>query len=252
MKRRLAAGLAAVLTLGGCGGSTKGGAGEEILVFAAASLTESFTAIGVAFEREHEEVTVRFNWGPSDGLATGINGGGRADVFASASPRWMDAVASETGVSDRVTFARNRLVVLVPSDNPAGIKSFADLAKDGVKLVLAAPAVPIGEYAREALRKANLEAALRNIVSNEEDVKGVVQKVVLGEADAGIVYATDVTGPVSQKVSTLPIPDDVNLTASYPIAVVNGSTHPATARLFVAFVLGPGRQILRRAGFLEP
>ncbi len=223
-------------------------------MFAAASLAESFSTIGDAFEREHAGVTVRFNFGPSDGLATGINAnaGGRADVFASASPRWMDAVSAQTGVSDRAVFARNRLVVLVPKDNPAGIASLADLAEPGVKLVLAAPEVPVGGYAREALKRAHLEAAEKNVVSNEEDVKGVVQKVVLGEADAGIVYATDVTPAVGPTVSSIAIPDDVNVIASYPIAVVAGTKHEATARSFVAYVLGPGQTILRSAGFLEP
>ncbi|MGH2727527.1 MAG: molybdate ABC transporter substrate-binding protein [Actinomycetota bacterium] len=252
MKRRIAASLAIALAgLGGCGG--RGAQSHEVLlVFAAASLTESFTDIGRAFERRQENVVVQFSWGPSDGLANGIQGGGPADVFASASPTWMDAVAATPGVLERDVFARNRLTIIVPKDNPAGIASIADLAKPGVKLVLAAPDVPAGNYARDALKKAGLEAAERNVVSNEEDVKGVVQKVLLGEADAGIVYATDVTEAVVFKISAVGIPEPVNVIASYPIAVVRGTKHERSAREFVAFVLGDGQDILRAAGFLAP
>lgn len=164
----------------------------------------------------------------------------------------MDAVAAAVGVTNRAVFARNRLVVLVPKDNPAGIQAFADVAKPGVKLVLAASAVPIGRYARDALKKAHLEAAENNVVSNEEDVKAVVQKVVLGEADAGIVYTTDVTDAIASKVSTIVIPDDLNVFAFYPIAVVNGTEHERASRAFVAYVLGDGQDILREAGFLAP
>ena len=246
--------LAAATVAGtACGGSPAGATrSEEILVFAAASLTESFAAIGKSFEHHHPTVRVRFNFGPSDGLATGIGSGAPADVFASASPKWMDAVADSPGVDDRAVFARNRLVVVVPSANPAHIRSLADLAKPGIKLVLAALAVPAGQYARHALAKAGLADAEHNVVSNEEDVKGVVQKVVLGEADAGIVYATDVTPAVRAKASSIPIPDELDVLAAYPIAVIHGTHHSPTARAFVEFVLGPGQSILRHAGFLPP
>lgn len=248
MNRRIVAGVALIaLSLGACGGSKR----EEILVFAAASLTESFSKIGPAFERAHPGVRVRFNWGPSDGLATGIVNGGAADVFASASWKWMDTIASDPGVLDSATFARNRLTVIVPKDNPAGIAAFDDLVNAGVKLVLAAAAVPAGTYARQALANAGLGAE-RNVVSNEEDVKGVVQKVVLGEADAGIVYVTDVTEAVKPRVRVVPIPEAVNVLASYPIAVVKTSAHLATARLFVAYVRRQGQAVLRDVGFLSP
>ena len=249
MKGRALVG-AAFLVAAGCGGD--GQARSELLVFAAASLTESFTATAEAFQRAHRGVLVRFNFGPSDGLATGISSGAPADVFASASERWMDEVESRRGVSHRSVFARNRLVMLVPKDNPAALRTFADVARPGVKLVVAVGSVPAGGYAREALAKAGIASAERNIVSNEEDVKGVVQKVVLGEADAGIAYATDVTSAVRRNVSVIDIPDAVNVVASYPIAVVRGSRNAEAARSFVAFVLGEGGSILRDGGFLPP
>lgn len=255
MSRRARAAVAAgalVLTLASCAGGTTAASGREILVFAAASLTEPFSQIGRAFEEANDRITVRFNFGPSDGLATGIVNGAPADVFASASPAWMDAIDPDPGTVDRADFARNRLTVVVPRDNAAGIRSFADLAKPGVKLVLAAPAVPAGAYARRAMANAGLEAASRNVVSNEEDVKSVLQKVVLGEADAGIVYVTDVTPDLTDALAAVAIPDAVNVTASYPIAAVRTSRDLDAARRFVAYVLGAGRAILRTSGFLAP
>lgn len=253
MKRAVAWVAILLLTagIGACG--SKDDRPREILVFAAASLTESFTAIADEFEQTFREVKVLFSFGGSAGLATSIDQGARADVFASASPRHMEAVASAVGLQgEAVVFARNKLVVIVPDENPAGLQTFADVARPGVKLVVAAPAVPAGGYAREALAKAGLQAAERNIVSNEEDVKGVVQKVLLGEADAGIVYATDVTPTVREQVSVIAIPDPVNVIASYPIALMRGSHDPVAAGAFVAFVLDDGQAILHDAGLLEP
>lgn len=248
MTRRGAA--AAVLALAvACAPS---GERTEILVFAAASLTGAFGEIGDAFEAGRPDVAVRFSFGPSDGLATQIAEGAPADVFASASPRWMDAVAADPGATARATFARNSLVLLVPASNPAAIEGLADLVRPGVKLVLAAEGVPAGEYARQALARANLTEALDNLVSNEQGVTGVVQKVVLDEADAGIAYRTDLSAAVRSRVRAIGIPERWNVVASYPIAVVASSAHPDAARAFVGFVLGPGRAVLRRAGFGEP
>jgi molybdate transport system substrate-binding protein len=248
--RRWAGGLLVALAVGGC---TGGGEGHrDLVVFAAASLTETFGEIGAVFEDRHPGVTVRYNFGPSDGLATQIREGGPADVFASAAERWMDAVA-DGGLLDRAVFARNRLAVVVPRDNPAGVERIEDLGDPGIRLVMAAPEVPAGEYAREALDNAGiLGPAAANVVSNEVDVKGVVQKVALGEADAGIVYVTDVTGRVAPDVRVIPIPEDVNVLALYSIAAVRTSAAPALAREFVAFVLGDGQAVLRGAGFLPP
>ncbi len=251
-----AAVLAVVATGCGDGASDRGGSPDETMltVLAAASLTEPFTKIGDNLEAADDGVTVRFSFGPSDGLAQQIQQGGGVDVFASASPAWMNAVEEDPGVRDRTDFARNRLVVITPADNPARIGSIDDLANDGVKLVLAAEGVPAGDYARQILDNARISAAaLTNVVSNEEDVKGVVQKVALGEADAGIVYVTDVTADVEDRIERIDIPDDVNVIATYPIAVVSSSAHTSVAADFVSYVTGPrGQATLRSFGFMPP
>jgi len=252
MRRALAGMGSLVLLLAGCGGS--GSERSEITVLAAASLTGAFTRIGADFERANPEVTVRFSFGPSDGLATQILEGSPADVFAPASPKYMDQVRSDgPGVTRQVDFARNTLAVIVPSDNPAHITSLADLARPGVKLVLAAVGVPAGDYARGVLENAGIQKeVLANVVSNEEDVKGVVQKVLLGEADAGIVYRTDITPDISTSVRAISISDGVNVIATYPIAVIDGSGHTPVAEAFVRFVTGPGQATLKKFGFLPP
>jgi molybdate transport system substrate-binding protein len=242
----------ALLVLPACSGSGSGSR-TTLTVLAAASLTEAFGRIGAEFEHAHD-VTVRFSFGPSDGLAEQIQAGSPADVYASASPTWMDAVERDPGVEHRVDFARNRLVIVTPVDNPAHVRSVSDLARPGVKLVLAAEGVPAGDYARQIFANAGIgKAALANVVSNEEDVKGVMQKVLLGEADAGIVYVTDVTRDIHEKLTEVPIPNDVNVIATYPIAVVSGSDHAALAVEFVRDVSGAhGQRVLASFGFLAP
>jgi molybdate transport system substrate-binding protein len=239
-------------TTGAGGGS--GGAEAELTVSAASSLTEAFGKIGNAFEAANPGTTVTFNFGPSDGLAGQINEGAPVDVFASASPTWMDSVQDDgPGVTDRADFAQNRLAIIVPADNPAGIENLDDLTEDGVQLVIAAEGVPAGDYAREIFQNAGIsKAALTNVVSNEEDVKAVITKVMSGEADAGIGYVTDVTPDVSDEVTLIPIPDEVNVIATYPIAVVNGSQEADLAQGFVEYVLGDGQQTLAEYGFLPP
>ena len=226
----------------------------DLTVSAASSLTDAFTEIGNAFETANPGTTVTFNFGPSDGLAGQIDEGAPVDVFASASPTWMDSVQDDgPGVTDRADFARNRLAIIVPADNPAGIENLDDLSEDHVQLVLAAEGVPAGDYAREMFRKAGIaEAALANVVSNEEDVKAVITKLIAGDADAGIGYVTDVTPAVADRVTLIPIPDDVNVIATYPIAVVNGSQEADLAQGFVEYVLGNGQQTLAERGFLPP
>jgi molybdate transport system substrate-binding protein len=166
----------------------------------------------------------------------------------------MDSVQDDgPGVTSRVDFAQNRLAIIVPAGNPAGIVNLNDLTEDGVQLVLAAEGVPAGDYAREIFKNAGIsKAALANVVSNEEDVKAVITKVMSGEADAGIGYVTDVTPDVSDHVTLIPIPDEVNVVATYPIAVVNGSQEADLAQSFVEYVLGDGQQTLAEYGFLPP
>jgi molybdate transport system substrate-binding protein len=242
-------GLVILAVLGvACGGRQER---RTLTVFGAASLTDAFTHIGDAFEAEHDGVEVRLSFGPSDGLATQIQEGAPADVFASASPGWMDVVAEDPGVTGRADFARNLFVVITPRDDPGGVASVGDLGRSGVKLVLAAADVPAGDYARELLANAGVaDQALANVVSNEDDVKGVVQKVALGEADAGIVYRTDVTDAIADELRVVEVPDEVNVIATYPIAALGAAD--GLARQFVAYVLGPGQRTLRAAGFLPP
>jgi molybdate transport system substrate-binding protein len=250
---------ASVVILALCAVSCSASNGAEsgarsLTVLAAASLTESFTRIAEDFEVHNHGVRVDLSFGPSDGLAAQIREGAPADVFASASPAWVDDVATNgPGVTDRAVFARTSLVVIVPADDPADIDSIEDLSGPEVKLVVAAPGVPAGDYAREALNRAGIADRVEpNIVSNEEDVKAVLQKVVLGEADAGMVYRTEVTSDVRSKLEVIEIPEEVNVVAIFPIAIVRGTAAPALAREFVAFVLGPGQATLRSLGFLPP
>jgi molybdate transport system substrate-binding protein len=237
----------------GSGDTASAREGADLTVSAASSLTDAFTEIGRAFETANPGTTVTFNFGPSDGLAGQIDQGAPVDVFASASPTWMDSVQDGPGVTDRAVFAQNRLAIIVPVDNPAGIENLDDLTEDHVQLVLAAEGVPAGDYAREMFREAGISApALANVVSNEEDVRAVITKLIAGDADAGIGYVTDVTPAVSDRVTLIPIPDGVNVIATYPIAAVNGTQEVDLAKGFVDFVLGDGQRTLAEYGFLPP
>lgn len=238
------------------------GGGGDLTVFAAASLTDSFTAIKETLEAANPGLTITFNFAGSQALVTQLNEGAGADVFASASAAQMRA-AVEGGViaGDPTVFTRNRLALVVPKENPAGLQSLADLAKEGVKLVLAQPEVPVGQYAREAICKAGADTATfgegfvdkvtANIVSEEDNVKSVLTKVQLGEADAGIVYTTDIRAEVAGEVMLIEIPAAVNVIATYPIAPVEGG-NTELAAAFIAYVLGPdGQAMLQQFGF-EP
>lgn len=247
----------AALLLVACGsgdGSTGDGETVELTVFAASSLNDAFTRIGSDFESANERVAVTFNFGSSGDLAAQIASEGTADVFASASESYMDDVAEDPGVTGRADFLQNELVVITPPDDPANIRSFEDLGNEGVQVVLAAEGVPVGDYAREALDAAGIsEAVLANVVSNEEDNASVVAKIVAGEADAAIVYVSDVTSQVAPDVSSVEIPEDVNVVATYPIAVVDGSPNAETAHAFVDYVTGAdGQATLADFGFLPP
>ncbi len=234
----------------------------ELTVFAAASLTDAFTRMGEDFEAAHEGTTVVFNFAGSQQLAQQLAQDAPADVFASANQRQMN-VAIEAGrvVSGSAEiFVRNRLVVVVPADNPAGIETLQDLAQPGLKIVLAAKDVPVGEYSRDFLEKASQstdfatsyqDEVLANVVSYEENVKSVLTKVVLGEADAGIVFASDVALDDADSVRQLAIPDDLNTIASYPIALVDDSARPDLSDAFVSYVLSPeGQATLAEYGFI--
>ena len=233
---------------------------QTLTVFAAASLTEAFTEIGQGFEAGHPGVKVEFNFAGSQQLAQQLAQGAQADIFASANQAQMDATVSagrvEAGAS-RI-FARNRLVVIYPKDNPADITQLQDLAKSGLKLVLAAQEVPVGGYSLRFLEKASQSSdfggdfegkALANVVSYEENVRAVYSKVALGEADAGIVYATDIPKDDS-RVGSLVIPNYLNVLATYPLAPLLDSPSPELAASFVEFVISPaGQAILSGYGF---
>jgi len=219
-------------------------AGERpLIVYAAASLTEVFPTI---------DSTARYNFAGSDELATQIREGAPADVYAAASSKYPQALYQEGLVEEPVTFASNVLVLIVPKDNPAGIGKIADVARPGTKLVVAAEGVPVGDYTREVLNELQLTDALDNVVSNEEDVKGVVAKVALGEAEAGFVYATD-AATAGAKVSVIELPKGSQPPIEYQIAVVKRSASKQAAEAFVREVLAPeGQQALASAGFLLP
>jgi len=236
--------------------ATEGPRARTLLVFAAASLSDAFREIARVLEARRPGLTVRLNFAGSQQLAAQIEYGSTADVFASADQVWMTYLQDRGLVIEGPqTFARNRLLVVVPKTNPARIRRLRDLARPGVKLVLGAEAVPVGRYSREVLRK--LAAApgfgndyarrvLANLVSEEENVKSVVAKVQLGEADAGIVYRSDVPRG-ARHVQVLEIPVDYNILASYPIAVLSRTGEPEAARAFVDLVLSPqGQEILAR------
>ena len=243
----LLAGATVLVALAGCRGSDERQAtpnpGRELTVYAAASLTDVFPRIGA---------NARYSFGGSDELATQIREGAPADVYAAASSKYPQELYDEGLVDKPVTFAFNQLVVIVPKDNPAGIRTVQDLTRPGTKLVVAAQGVPAGDYTRTLLTDLRLEDALANVVSNEDDVKGVVAKVSIGEADAGFVYATDAAA-ARDDVRVLDLPEGSQPRIEYQIAVVKGSDGTRAANAFVQKVVGPeGRQALEAAGFLLP
>jgi molybdate transport system substrate-binding protein len=253
--RTLALTLAGVLAAGAC--SSDGAPSQvrvdasppvPLTVFAASSLKPAFTQLAADLGGA---VTVTFNFASSTDLAAQIQDEGTADVFASASGAAMDTVEGDPGVTGRTDFVTNRLVIVTPPDDPAGISSIDDLSGTGVQLVLGAEGVPVGDYARQALDHADiLDAALANVVSNEEDDASVVAKVAAGEADAAIVYASDVTAAATTDLRSVDIPDDENVVATYPIAIVVGSANEDSARAFVDYVTGAdGQATLREFGF---
>ncbi len=235
---------------------------RTLTVFAAASLTESFTDLGKQFEAANPGVKVVFNFAGSQQLAAQLDQGAPADVFASADTAHMLVVikGGEVVSGMQSTFAHNRLAVIFPKDNPAQVSALSDLAKPGLKLDLEDKSVPAGQYTLNMLAKMSKDPAygadfqaqvLKNVVSYETDVKVVVSKVSLGEADAGVVYTTDASA-AADKLGSLTIPDQYNQIATYPIAAIANAPEPDLAKGFVAFVLSPaGQQTLARYGFIS-
>jgi molybdate transport system substrate-binding protein len=235
----------------------------QINVYAAASLRDAFTEIGKNFEAANPGTKVTFNFAGSQQLAEQIGFGAPADVFASANTRLMDAVVKTGRVdhTDPRTFVRNRLVVVYPTGNPGRLRALRDLARPGLTLVLANKTVPVGGYSLDFLNKATTkpefgatfsQTVLANVASYEEDVRAVFNKVALGEADAGIVYRSDVVADEAQAVGTIDIPSDLNTIATYPIAALKDRPNRPLAQAFTRFVLSPAAQMeLVKYGFVS-
>lgn len=262
MRARLAVVLAVVLAA--CGGAGRavpqspaassgpgdGNPSGELTVFAAASLTDAFEAIGRRFEQDNPEVDVLFNFASSSTLATQIAEGAPADVFASADEKQM-RVVEKAGLlaSEPIVFAGNTLQIAVEPGNPRGIEDLADLARPDITSVLAAEEVPAGRYAREALERQGVEVEPASL---ETDVRAVLSRVALGEADAGIVYASDVM-TAGGDIDGVTIPPDRNVSASYPVALLTGASNAAAGRAFIdALLSDEGQRTLREDGFVAP
>ena len=258
--------ILATLPLVACGGSADGTSitptpsSVTLNVFAAASLTESFNEIATAYQKAYPNVTIKYNFGGSQLLEQQMANGAPADVFASADATNMKKASDAGLVTSSQIFVKNRLVVIIPVSNPGKINSLKDLANKGVKIDIEAPAVPAGKYSLQVLDNMSKSPdygssyagmVKENFVSQEDNVKAVVQKVQLDEADAGFVYTTDVTASVASKLTILPIPDTFNVIAEYPIAVTKSSAHSTDAQAFVQYILSSaGQAILAKYKFI--
>lgn len=254
MRARFIAILATVAaTCAACGSSAPAAAPSalsgSITVFAAASLTDSFKALSTAFQTAHPGVMLQFNFAGTPTLVTQIEQGAKADVFASADTTNMDKLKGDGfTVGTPQVFAHNQLEIVVAPGNPKGISGLADLAKPGVIYISEAATVPAGKYSLHALAKAGVTVTPKSL---ETDVKSVVSKIELGEADAGIVYTTDVKAAGS-KVQGVPIPAAYNVVATYPLVSVKGTKNSAVANAFIAYVLSSaGQSTLESFGFLH-
>jgi len=253
MKRAIAV-LAAGLVAVACGSATESGQGStqalsgNLSVFAAASLTDAFKALGDSFHQQHSGVTFQFNFEGTPTLVTQIEQGAKADVFASADTANMAKIGADGLASGGPkVFARNQLEIAVAPGNPKGIHELKDLARPGLIYISAGPTVPAGKYAAQALAKAGVSVTPKSL---ETDVKSVLSKIELGEADAGIVYTTDIKA-AGGKVLGVAIPDSANVIATYPIVTLKATPSLAAAQAFVAFVISAqGQAKLESFGFL--
>ncbi|KPC78405.1 MULTISPECIES: molybdate ABC transporter substrate-binding protein [Streptomyces] len=254
-------GVAAVLsasllaTLAACGGgdaggdsaTAKAGSGTELTVLAASSLTDVFATAGAAYEKEHPGTKVTFSFAGSQELAAQVGQGAPADALVTADTRTMDRLTADTGRP--TVIAKNRLVIATEEGNPEKIQGLSDLADPALKVVLAAPEVPVGRYGRQILDARGIDV---KPVSQEPNVRAVLSKVELGEADAGLVYRTD-AATATDNVDAIDIPDAQNAIASYPAATLKSSGNSEAAAAFVSWLSTPEAQkILRDAGFQKP
>ena len=250
---------AAAVTLTACSSSTPAASttapgspapvSGRVTVLAAASLQDSFTTLGKQFEAAHPGTQVRLSFGASSALAQQINQGAPADVFASAATTNMKQVIDAGGAAAPKNFVSNVMEIAVPPSNPAKVGGLADLARPGVKVALCQPQVPCGAVAAQVFKNAQVTVMP---VTLEQDVKSTLTKVRLNEADAGVVYTTDVKA-AGAKVTGIPIPADVNASTEYPIAALSKAPNSAGAQAFVDYVLSPaGQTVLTAAGFEKP
>lgn len=232
----------------------------EILVFAASSLNDVFTELGQRFEEANPGADVRFNFGASSQLVAQIEQGAQADVFASADQAQMDRARSAGRIDgEDTTFVTNRLVLIAPARNPGAVHGVGDLAKQGLRIVTSQPDVPIGMYTQAMLDRVSqspeyprdfADRVNANIVSHEGNVRQIVAKVQLGEADAAVVYTSDVTPHVAPELVSFDIPAEFNMVAAYPIALVQGAQNRDGAAAFIAYALAPnGQEVMARWNF---
>jgi molybdate transport system substrate-binding protein len=258
-----------IVILTGCGGTTSSSststptataAPVSLKIYAASSLTNAFGAIKTAYQAAHPNLSITYNFDGSQTLEQQLANGAPADIFASADTSHMQLAETAKLVTKSQIFAKNNLVVILPASNPGHITTLKDLDKSGIKLVVGVPAVPVGKYGLQVLdnlgKSAQYGAAYEksvkaNIVSQEEDDKSVVTQVQLGDADAGIVYRTDVTSAEAKEVTVIPIPTQYNVIAQYPIAVLAGSTQQQADQAFVNYLLSTaGQSILEKYQFI--
>ncbi|MGI8309797.1 molybdate ABC transporter substrate-binding protein [Saccharopolyspora hattusasensis] len=246
--RMIVGALVALVLLAGCGQAGQQSQPQRtVTVLAAASLTESFDELGTRFTRQHPDVRVQFDYQGSSTLAEQIKQGRAADVFASADTKNMDKVRDLVGQPE--TFATNQLTIVVPPGNPAHIASLADLAARGRTVVVCAPQVPCGSATQKVAQASGVQLTP---ASEENDVKSVLQKVVAGEADAGLVYVTDAKAAGAQ-VQAVDFPETQQAVNTYPIATIGAASEKQLAAEFMAFVRGPvGREVLGQHGFGTP
>jgi molybdate transport system substrate-binding protein len=268
--RFLTALMSAIVLVGftGCGQSSNNSGsdggdkkqGRTLTIFAASSLIDAFGELGKTFEKQNEGVEVKQSFESSSTLLIQIQQGAPADVFASAAQEEMDTAMKDGLVARKPeVFVKNREIIMVPNDNPANIQSFQDVANPGVRLVLAQRDVPAADYALQILDKANArygdnfeKQVLSNVVSRESDVRASVNRVVVGDADATFGYASDYTIDIRDRVMVVPIPPDLNIIATYPIAALKGAKDPELAKKWVELVTSKeGQHVLQKWNF-EP
>ena len=257
--------LLGMVSCGGAESHSGSGGGEKeqggtLTILAASSLIDAFGELGKTFEKQNEGLTVKQSFESSSTLLTQIQQGAPADVFASAATEEMDTAVDDGLVAGKPqVFVKNREIIMVPKDNPADITEFRDVANPGVKVALAQKDVPAADYALQILDKANAQygddfekKVLSNVVSREADVRASVNRVVVGDADATFGYASDYTVDVRDRVKVVPIPPDLNIIATYPIAALKEAKHPALAKKWVELVTSKeGQRVLKKWSF-EP